>query len=195
VLGETPKTGTLAVLAAQWAHETGRGTHMFNYNFGGIKAAGSPAQSVALPTHEGSGTERRAQVAGFRAYASAEDGAVDYVRLLSTRYPEAIHAARASDPAGFVQALKAGGYFTDNLQAYQRSVSALATQALDGGFGALSTQGLQSSSSPSALAPYSPPTLALSGALPSDVPATFLDALDQMQRAALSIAATDEERS
>src|SRR5438309_9997285 len=37
VTGQAPNPKLLSVLVAQWAHETGRGESMLNYNFGGLK--------------------------------------------------------------------------------------------------------------------------------------------------------------
>jgi hypothetical protein len=59
------------------------------------------------------------------------------LRLLSTRYPEAVAAAKNEDPAGFVEALKSKGYFTGDRVAYLKNVTRLANQAMAGGFDAL----------------------------------------------------------
>ena len=40
VTGQAPSEKTVAILTAQWAHETGNGASMYNYNFGGIKGMG-----------------------------------------------------------------------------------------------------------------------------------------------------------
>ncbi len=125
VTGEEPSDGTVRVLTAQWAHETGHGASMFNYNFGGIKGQGPSGLSVAQRTHEGWGDTERAITDRFRAYQTAEEGATDYVRLLQARFPEASAAAKNGDPVGFVHSLKARGYFTGNEGAYTRSVVAL----------------------------------------------------------------------
>jgi hypothetical protein len=125
--GEPANSQTLSVLVGHWAHETGSGRAMMNYNFGGLKghAAGG---SASYRTTEGSGASRVHTVAAFRAYDGAAAGAADYVKLLRDRYPAALDAARAGDPTGFVHALKQGGYFTDNETSYARSVSRLAGQ-------------------------------------------------------------------
>lgn len=133
VVGEEPSPETVKILTAQWAHETGHGASMFNYNFGGIKGAGPEGLSVAQRTREGWGENERTIVDNFRAYRSAEEGATDYVSLLARRYPEAVQAAREGDPEGFVRALKARGYFTGNEAAYTRSIVALSGVALPSG--------------------------------------------------------------
>jgi hypothetical protein len=137
VRGEPPPAETLSILVGQWAHETGRGASMLNYNFGGLKGTGPSGLSAAYTTREGWGEGATHGVARFRAYASAEEGARDYVSLLSRRYPEAVRAAEQGDAAGFVRGLKARGYFTDNEAAYSKSVQSLAALASRAGFDAL----------------------------------------------------------
>lgn len=130
VFGEAPKPETSAILTAQWAHETGRGHSMYNYNFGGIKGTGPSGFSVVQRTREGYGDSERTIRDRFRAYGSAEEGATDYVQLLNARYPRALDAARQGDPEGFVRALKSRGYFTGEEQSYVRSVTTLANEML-----------------------------------------------------------------
>jgi hypothetical protein len=110
---------------------------MLNYNFGGIKGTGPSGMSAIYKTREGWGDSEVRISDRFRAYASAEEGAADYVGLLARRYPEAVQAAQGGDPRGFVQGLKARGYFTGNEASYVKSVTALSSQALAQGFGAL----------------------------------------------------------
>ncbi|MGC4092292.1 MAG: glucosaminidase domain-containing protein [Polyangiaceae bacterium] len=133
VTGEVPSEGTVRVLTAQWAHETGNGASMFNYNFGGIKGTGPSGLSVAQRTREGFGDTERTITDRFRAYQTAEEGATDYVRLLQKRFPEAVESARGGDPVGFVRGLKSRGYFTGDPAAYTRSVVALSGIELPAG--------------------------------------------------------------
>jgi hypothetical protein len=128
VTGEKPKPETVAILTAQWAHETGHGASMFNYNFAGIKGAGPSGLSVSQRTREGYGSSERTITDNFRAYRTAEEGAHDYVSLLKSRFPGAFEAARGGDPAATVHALKQEGYFTGDEVAYTRSVTQLAQQ-------------------------------------------------------------------
>jgi hypothetical protein len=137
VRGEPPSAETLSVLVGQWAHETGRGASMVNYNFGGLKGTGPSGLSTACSTREGWGDSEVRVVDRFRAYSSPEEGARDYVSLLARRYPDAVQAAEQGDARGFVHALKARGYFTDNEASYSKSVQSLATLALRSGFDAL----------------------------------------------------------
>jgi hypothetical protein len=130
--GEPPSKETVAILTAQWAHETGRGASMFNYNFAGIKGASPAGLSVVQRTREGYGSSERTITDSFRAYRTAEDGADDYVALLSRRFPAALDAAKQGDPAGTVRALKQAGYFTGDEVAYTRSVTSLAQEFAPG---------------------------------------------------------------
>ncbi|HTQ06249.1 MAG TPA: glucosaminidase domain-containing protein [Polyangiaceae bacterium] len=128
VTGEKPKPETVAILTAQWAHETGHGASMFNYNFAGIKGAGPTGLSVSQRTREGYGSSERTITDNFRAYQTAEEGARDYVSLLKSRFPGAFEAAKSGDPTATVHALKQEGYFTGDEVAYTRSVTQLAQQ-------------------------------------------------------------------
>ncbi|HYQ27833.1 MAG TPA: glucosaminidase domain-containing protein, partial [Polyangiaceae bacterium] len=122
VTGSPAQPQTSALLTAHWALETDSGRCMPGHNFAGIKAAPGAAGKSFL-TVEGHGGSRREVNARFRVYESAEAGALDYVRLLTTRYPDAVAAARAGDSAGFARALARGGYFTAAPEAYAAGLS------------------------------------------------------------------------
>jgi mannosyl-glycoprotein endo-beta-N-acetylglucosaminidase len=141
VRGRAPSQETLSLLVGQWAHETGRGASMRNFNFGGLKGTGPSGLSATCSTREGWGDGEVRVNARFRAYGTAEEGARDYVSLLARRYPEAVSAAEQGDAKGFVTALKANGYFTDNEATYLRSVQSLANRALLAGFDAIGCEG------------------------------------------------------
>lgn len=110
---------------------------MYNFNFGGIKGTGPSGLSVEQRTREGSGATEVTITDRFRAYHTAEEGAGDYLALLEKRFPGALAAAERGDAAGFVRELKARGYFTGNEGAYTRSVTSMASAALERGFDAL----------------------------------------------------------
>jgi flagellum-specific peptidoglycan hydrolase FlgJ len=110
VTGEEPSNDCVAILTAQWAHETGHGASMYNYNFAGIKGTGPSGMAVAQRTKEGWGSTEKTITDKFRAYGSAEEGATDYVKLLARRFPDALAAAQNGDPVGTVRALKDKGY-------------------------------------------------------------------------------------
>lgn len=187
VHGEEPDDDTVRILTAQWAHETGHGASMFNYNFGGIKGAGPSGLSVAQRTREGWGDTERTIIDKFRAYGTAEEGATDYVRLLAKRFPDAVESARAGDPAGFVRALKARGYFTGNEGEYTRSIVALSGMQLP--------QSGAAAPPPLRAAPVAP-ELGTQAPLPS-MAAPLVDALamaDEISRAALRIARSTESQ-
>jgi hypothetical protein len=200
VTGEAPSDKTLALITAQWAHETGNGASMYNYNFAGIKGAGPSGLSVAQHTREGYGASERRIVDNFRAYRSAEEGATDYVQLLSRRFPDAVEGARQGDPAAFVRGLKSKGYFTGHEGAYLNSVASIASRylgeplqiqggapptldyqgmpAMSGGSSPLDLQGLYAQMTPS--------------------PDSYVDALsitDQINRAALRAFSGNREDS
>ena len=137
VTGQPPGEHTVAILTAQWAHETGNGASMYNYNFGGIKGMGPSGLSVSQRTKEGFGASEHTITDRFRAYRTAEEGATDYVKLLTQRFPEAVKGAQNGDPAAFVSGLKQRGYFTGDASAYTRSVSSISTTAMNQGYGAV----------------------------------------------------------
>ena len=122
VVGEAPRAATTELLTAHWAVETDSGRAMPGYNFAGIKA-GPKAPGAAYPTVEGHGATRREVVARFRVYDSAQAGAADYVRLLRSRFPAALEAARSGDCAAFAHELAVGGYFTAAPRAYASSLA------------------------------------------------------------------------
>jgi hypothetical protein len=135
--GQPPSERTLSILVAHWAHETGRGESMLNYNFGGIKGSGPGGLSAVYKTREGFGENEVRVDDRFRAYESPTEGARDYVDLLARRYGDAVDNAAREDPAGFVRALKAKGYFSGEEGAYVKSVTSLSNQALAQGFDAI----------------------------------------------------------
>jgi len=196
VTGEPPSQKTLSILTAQWAHETGNGGSMYNYNFGGIKGMGPSGLSVSQRTREGFGESERTITDRFRAYRNAEEGATDYVKLLTQRFPEATASAQNGDAAGFVAGLKQRGYFTGDASAYTRSVASLSNQALTQGFGAIGSH-LGQLGAPAELDLHATPLATQRyedyalGAQPST---PLIDALrigDEISRAALRIVASN----
>jgi flagellum-specific peptidoglycan hydrolase FlgJ len=212
VFHEVPSPATLRVLVAQWAHETGGGRAMMNYNFGGIKGSSPSGLSAAYRTTEGQGTSAIKITDRFRAYTSAAEGATDYVKFLSTRFSGAMAEARHGNAEGFVRALKQGGYFTGSEDDYVRSVTRLSEQARVNGFGAVGHGGATASAvalsadhqrPPRAAAPEGtlsvpvPPKTGASDAAAEMQAYYAADALamaDELCRAAMRIAAADDER-
>jgi len=197
VTGEAPSDKTLALITAQWAHETGNGASMYNYNFAGIKGAGPSGLSVSQHTREGYGASERRIVDNFRAYSSAEEGATDYVALLERRFPDAVEGARQGDPSAFVRGLKSRGYFTGQESAYLNNVASIASRYLG--------QPLEVQGAPPPVLDYqgtrgpSGP-LDLQGLYAQMVPSpdSFVDALsitDHINRAALRAFSNEQEDS
>ena len=196
VTGEAPSQKTLSILTAQWAHETGNGASMYNYNFGGIKGMGPSGLSVAQRTREGFGASERTITDRFRAYRTADEGATDYVKLLTQRFPEATASAHSGDATGFVNGLKQRGYFTGDASVYARSVASLSNQAMTQGFGAIGSH-LGELGAPPELDLHATPLATQryeDYALGSQPSAPLIDALrigDEISRAALRIVASN----
>lgn len=133
VCGKTPSNACLALMVAHSALETGRWKSIHRYNFGNIKAA---------PTYEGKYCQFRCNEVidgkvqwfdpphpqtNFRAFDSADAGAVDHLLFLSrrTRYAKSWEVLQTGMPLAFVDALKAAGYFTADAAPYARAVASL----------------------------------------------------------------------
>lgn len=138
VCGNDPSNECLALLVAQSALETGRWKSIHCWNFGNVKAA---------PTYAGKYCQFRCnevingKVAwfdpphpqtNFRAFDSAESGAVDHLRFLSQRprYAKAWQTALGGQPLSYVEALKSAGYFTADAGPYARAVTSLWKESL-----------------------------------------------------------------
>jgi hypothetical protein len=212
VFHQPPTPATLRVLVAQWSHETGGGRAMMNFNFGGIKGSSPSGLSAAYLTTEGEATAQVKLVDRFRAYGSAIEGATDYVNFLAKRFSGAMSEAQKGDAEGFVRALKRGGYFTGSEEEYVRSVTRLTEQAKVGGFDAVGRGA--AAAEQVARIPVHPSVIRAGNGLgaparsvvtdeTSNDPAAQLrayyaaDALamaDELCRAAMRIAATDDDR-
>lgn len=62
----------------------------------------------------------------FVAFEMPEEGFADYVSLIAKRFPRAWSCAYAGDPVAFCAALKAGHYFTADLDIYTHGIVSLA---------------------------------------------------------------------
>lgn len=138
VTGVTPSNAHLAILVGHSALETGRWKSIHCWNFGNVKASA---------TYEWFYTQYRCNEVingklewfdpphpqcNFRAFTSIDAGALDHIRFLSQskRYAAAWEAAKSGDPARFVTALKAAGYFTADEGPYKRAVVSLFNEYL-----------------------------------------------------------------
>lgn len=151
--GVTPSVATMALLMAQSALETWRWQTIYGNCFGNEKASavhegfyqcyrcneqlsdgwhwyipegelvgkfGTPLKGAPLPVPEGHPQTR------FKAFQSAELGALEWLRLIKRRYPEAYQIAKDGGTAvGFVHALKLRRYFTANEGPYALGVTKL----------------------------------------------------------------------
>lgn len=128
VSGEPATVDVVSVLWAQWALETGRGRWMVDYNYAGLKGRAPDGGLAHWWTWEETEEGPKRVRARFRSYEAPEEGALDYVRLLASRYPQALAAARRGDAVSFVLELDDGGFFTERPSHYTRSVASLAAE-------------------------------------------------------------------
>ncbi len=193
--GSKAPPNTVGILRAQWALETGSGASMYNYNFAGIKGVGPSGLSVSQRTTEGFGATARHITDRFRAYSSADEGAADYIHLLSTKYPAAMEAAKNGDAAGFVSALHAKSYFTGDEQDYTKAIASLAgLPANDQGRG---TDAKLAMASPASLGGngFDP---SLGGLMQAGANGSFVDSVamaDELSRTALRIVMDSDHRA
>jgi flagellum-specific peptidoglycan hydrolase FlgJ len=127
--GRDASATTVDVLAAQVSLETARGTQMYNFNFGGIKGASPEGQTATYMTREVLGGQEVHMQQGFRAYASLDHGARDYVSLMRARFPNAFARAAVGDVAGFAHALKQSRYYTASEADYASGLRAAGAPA------------------------------------------------------------------
>jgi hypothetical protein len=123
--GAKPPAQLVDVLTAQASLETASGASMYNFNFGGIKGHAPDGGTASLRTHEVLGGKDVVIRDGFRAYASLDDGARDYVHTMKTRFGGAVEAATRGDVAGFAGALKRSGYYTASESDYAHGLASL----------------------------------------------------------------------
>ena len=85
---------SLDTLTAHASLETGSGAQMYNYNFGGIKGgAARPAQTAVCRTKEVYGGTRGRGPRRLSRLRSLDEGAVDYVRTMQSRFGGAVERA------------------------------------------------------------------------------------------------------
>jgi hypothetical protein len=111
-MGKPASPALLDVLSAQAALETGRGASMYNWNFGGIKGASPQGMTATYMTREVTASGDVHVRQGFRAYATIDDGASDYIHVMRGRFGHAMEIAERGDVDGFAHALKQSGYYT-----------------------------------------------------------------------------------
>jgi len=133
LLGEFPERGAILTLLGFSAHETGRWKACHCWNLGNVKSKEGDGRDHTFfrcweveqgqtvwynPPHPAT---------RFRAFRTLTEGAVDYLGFLrgSRRYARAWPELALGNPVAFVQALKAGGYFTAPEGPVAASVSSL----------------------------------------------------------------------
>lgn len=116
----------IAILVAQAAHETADGARLPRNNFFGHKASARAAAagrgSANLETTEGEGAAAQRVRQNFATFNSSTESAADHLSLLQRNYPRAWEALLRGDADGYVAALKDGGYFTGNEDAYRSAL-------------------------------------------------------------------------
>jgi hypothetical protein len=111
-LGELAQRVALSILA-QWAHETNRGTHEFNYNLGGWHARKGEDFFSARDVLEARG------LVHWSAYTDLAVAIRDQVRRLKAGFPSA-WALLVGNPenSAWIERLGALGYYTSKPAAY-----------------------------------------------------------------------------
>jgi hypothetical protein len=123
--GKPPADELVNVLTAHASLETASGDRMYNFNFGGIKGASSSGATAVCRTHEVLGGKDVVIKDGFRAYGSLDEGALDYVRTMKSRFSGALAPAARGDVTGFASALKQAHYYTASEADYARGLNSL----------------------------------------------------------------------
>ncbi|MBX3186738.1 MAG: hypothetical protein KF819_06970 [Labilithrix sp.] len=123
--GAPPPEQLVDVLTAHASLETASGDRMYNFNFGGIKGRGPSGATAKCRTREVIEGREIVIRDGFRAYGSLDEGALDYVRTMKTRFGGALAPAARGDVAGFAGALKRAGYYTASEADYARGLTGL----------------------------------------------------------------------
>jgi flagellum-specific peptidoglycan hydrolase FlgJ len=136
VFGSEFPNEAIALFWAQWALETGKGKHCYNYNLGNIKQF-DRSKPLHMLDHvwEIINGEKKIFPKGhpqtwFRAYENLDEGMYDYLSLLKYRYKSSIEGAKEGDPVKFVSMLKKYGYFTANEQEYLKAIKSLQSEFL-----------------------------------------------------------------
>jgi len=112
--GQNPSNDVLAILLAQWALESGTGTHMYNYNYGGVHWDRN---------HNGPGMRYKSGAVGDRAwyqgYANEAEGARHYVWLQSSgrhregiaQYELAVSRGYGAAGRAYAEGIRRSGYY------------------------------------------------------------------------------------
>jgi hypothetical protein len=140
--GVRPDARLVDTLTAHASLETASGDRMYNFNFAGIKGASPAGTTAVLRTKEVLDGREVSIHDGFRAYASIDDGARDYVHLMRTRFAGAMAPASRGDLDGFAHALKQSGYYTAAEKDYAKGLASLSPSGAASGAGAKASRSL-----------------------------------------------------
>lgn len=133
--GVLPSEKVATLLLAQSALETGHWKSIHNFNFGNLKASPEYPSIVQFRCSEvENGVETFYDPpdphCNFRAYATASDGAFDYLKVLQSR-PHWWRGLHTEDPSAFVDQLATPPkYFTANPARYKAALVSLYEQFL-----------------------------------------------------------------
>jgi hypothetical protein len=120
-----PSRAALLTLLAQWSLETGGGFASKNWNLAGIKHTQGDGHDYArYLTEEVVNGQRVTLEQDFRAYASLDDGAFDYLRTLRKNFAFAWPAVEAGEPEDFAHRLKIARYYTAPEEQYAAGLRA-----------------------------------------------------------------------
>ena len=125
--GTRPSPKLVDTLTAHASLETASGDRMYNWNFAGIKGASPSGTTAVLRTKEVLDGREVSIKDGFRAYATIDEGAQDYVRLMRGRFGGALEPAARGDLDGFAHALKQSGYYTASERDYAKGLASLSS--------------------------------------------------------------------
>lgn len=123
--GVEPPSTLVEVLTAHASLETASGDRMYNFNFAGIKGRSPSGMTAIARTREVLGGKEVEIKDGFRAYATIDEGALDYVHTMKGRFAGALTPAARGDVRGFAHALKSAGYYTAAESDYARGLAGL----------------------------------------------------------------------
>lgn len=128
LFNDTPSKQQIALVLAQNALETGNRQKMWNFNLGNITTSGKASYDFYddLETSEQMkpGVWEKKYLK-YRAYPSLTEGVKDYLKFISTHYPDAWNNILHTDPIAFSKSLKKGGYYTANEAPYTKLLSKL----------------------------------------------------------------------
>lgn len=131
---------TAEILASGWAQgilEMGRPVKLPNNNVGNLKAtknwinSGKPYFVKSTKEFNADGAAFVHENAAWQAFATPQEGAAAYWRLIGNRFQSALKWMAAGDPSSATVALAMNHYFTANIEHYASGVSSLYTEFFD----------------------------------------------------------------